>query len=235
MVSREEAIMRALLFLAVLLGCSEWYGTANAGAVRISQIYPRGGDQADLNSPYRTDYVELLNSSGAPVDVGGWLLAYGGSNYSSLFGCGTCTATIPVNTVIAPCHYLLIQVGTASEAYGATLPTPDVVLSIPNLGFTGSLGLLTGGIPTGTCLSGPTVEDLVGWEASCYQGAYATRPGSSEALFRLADGMKTTGSNQADFAVAPASPRNSGTKPSLLCLQTPTQETTWGLLKAFYR
>ena len=42
-----------------------------ANAVRISEVYSGG---AGGSATYLRDYVELFNSSGSPVNVGGWAL-----------------------------------------------------------------------------------------------------------------------------------------------------------------
>jgi hypothetical protein len=207
-----------------------------AGAISISQVYLAGGPDAVGTSPYATDYVELFNPTGSPVDVSGWLVAYGGNNGTSSFGCAGCTGTIPPNTMIQPCRYLLVQVGPTSIAVGATLPPPDVVLASPSLlPGGGALALLSGGTAIGTCPSGPALQDLVGWGAvSCHLGQGASYP-VDKALVRLGGGMSAIGNNSLDFTVADANPRNSSSTPNALCLASPTLKETWGNLKSMYR
>jgi hypothetical protein len=207
---------------------------AEAGAIRISQIYPGGGGDDKITSPYQADFLELFNATGSPVDVGGWMLAYGGSNPTSVFGCAGCNYTFPASTVIAPCSYLLIQ-GTQSFNYGSSLTTPDVAFSSLDLHYGGALGLLSSGTPSGTCLSGPGLEDLVGWTASCAQGSAAYIGTAGHALTRLGGGMTSAGNNSTDFVESTPTPRNSASPQNAICVQTPTLERSWGSLKVMYR
>src|SRR5882672_980167 len=103
-----------MIIVSALVLLSSSNRVADSAAIRISQIYLGGGDEAVSSSPFATDYVELFNATGTPVDVGGWLLAYGGNSATSTFGCAGCTGTLPLNTTIGVCRYLLIQVGPTS-------------------------------------------------------------------------------------------------------------------------
>ena len=237
--STRSGAVRQVLILAATLGALCYNPrVAISGVVRISQIYLGGGSDADSNSPYSADYVELLNATGSPVDIGGWLIAFGGTNGTNTFGCAGCTGAIPAHTIIQPCQYLLIQLGASSFSGGAPLPSPDVALSTPGLptGAGGTLALLNGGTPSGSCVVGPTLEDLVGWGSTTgCPGAKAGNPGGTQALLRLLGGMSATGDNSADFTLAEASPRNSATPPSPLCLKSPAVNLTWGRMRAIYR
>jgi hypothetical protein len=67
--------------------------------VRISQVYGSGSKVAN---GYERDYVELLNSSNAPVNIGGWPVQYGSAQGSS-FGSATHNhAKIPSGATIPP-------------------------------------------------------------------------------------------------------------------------------------
>jgi uncharacterized protein len=228
-----------VVMMALLAVASTSSPSASAGAIRISQVYPGGGPGYGLiPRSYRTDYVELFNASGLPVDVGGWLLAYGGPTTTPQFGCAGCTAVIPSSTVLGPCSYLLIKVGD-TDPIGAEpdVPSPDVVVSVPNLSYlTGSLAVFSAGVPTGVC-PGFAREDLVGWTSACGESGDATSPDSlTQALLRLGDGLTDTDHNRADFiVVSNPSPRNSGSPQNQTCLQTPSLLSTWGRIKALHR
>lgn len=209
---------------------------ASAGAVRISQIYPGGGDSAVPTTTYRADYLELFNSSAAPVDVGGWLVAYDGGQPTSSYGCPGCNQAIPPNTIIAPCSYLLIQMSTAG-LYGQALPTPDVILTGGReLGLVAGIALVNGGYPSGMCVSGPTLQDLVKWgSGNCYLGAPTSSPGTAWALMRRDGGMVDTQNNYDDFEFGVPGPRNSAAPGHAGCLSSPAAVSSWGQMKVFYR
>jgi predicted extracellular nuclease len=80
----------------------------------ISEVYGGGGNSG---STWTNDFVELYNSSDAPVDVTGWVVQY----YSGTGGAGK-NATLTGS--VAPQHSYLVQM--AKGAGGTTpLPTPD--------------------------------------------------------------------------------------------------------------
>ena len=213
--------------------------TAIAGVVRISQIYVGGGGDASLNTALNTDYLELFNSGGTPVDVGGWLLAYGGSNPTSSFGCAGCTLSIPSGALIQPCSYFLIQISPRSFDYGTDIPAPDATLLFGNgLGGVGVMGLFSNGTPVGICpKSLPGLQDLVGWASACDLGSSSGVPAidRAHALLRTNEGMSWTGDHSMDFALATPNPRNSTSPQSVICLQTPARPGSWGRLKVVYR
>jgi hypothetical protein len=214
--------------------------SAGAGAIRISQVYPGGGGAPDGEpQSYLTDYVELFNASGSPVDVSGWILAYGGPTPTPNYGCAGCTGQITVDTIIGPCSYLLVKVGpTNTHGSSPDVPSADLVLSAPRLDYViGSLGLFSvTPWPSGIC---PTLarQDLVAWSSICNEHHSVAAPTDrTRALVRLGEGMTDTDDNQADFVVLSGpTPRNTGSPQNPLCLQTPTQPATWGRIKVIHR
>ena len=118
---------RLVTTFALLAVCAAPVLAANQ--VRISQVYGGGGGSTGT---YLRDYVEIYNSGNTPVNIGGWTLEYGsatgnwGSSAGNIF-------TFPVNTIIQPCQYLLLEAGANGTA-GAALPvTPD--FQTPTTGF----------------------------------------------------------------------------------------------------
>ena len=98
-----------------------------ANPVRISQVYGGGGGSGAAT--YKQDYVEIFNNSGAAINIGGWTIEYGsatgnwGSSAANIF-------TFPANTLIQPCKYLMVAVGTAGTG-GAAFPiTPDFTSTV---------------------------------------------------------------------------------------------------------
>jgi len=133
-----------------------------ANAVRISQAYGGGGGGSGT---YLFDYVELFNNGATNVNIGGWVLEYGsatgnwGSTAINIF-------TFPANTMIQPCQYMLIQLGTMGTA-GVALPvTPDFVTT--NLSMSQSNGkvalfnAVNANVACGSETPG-TIVDKVAW------------------------------------------------------------------------
>ena len=181
--------------------------TASAN-VRISQIYGANGNT------YKCDYVELFNSTAAPVDIGGWSLQYGSSTGSS-FGSSTFNYVfIPAGATIPALGYYLIR-GACTTA-GADLPlTADLVASGPNFppggfnasGTSGKFALfndqVTGRTPAQVMVL-PTpafLMDLVGYgpSANAYETAPAPAGTTTTVLVRKLGGRQDTNNNSADF------------------------------------
>jgi hypothetical protein len=223
--------------LLAILGSGTWVQTGHCGAIRISQIYAGGGGDASVTNPYDADFVELFNSSGTPVDVSSWLLAYGIPNGTTTFGCPGCSNAIPPGTSIASCSYFLIQLGSRAIGEGARLPTPDLIILNQDITGGGTLAVMSSGTPSGPCLSGPQIQDLVGWHSSvtCFQGHAAASGSVALAWLRKTGGMTQTNDNAADFEQGTPVPRTSASPRNPICIQTPARPTTWGLLKNVYR
>jgi hypothetical protein len=229
--------MRKVFILLTLFEILTASYVVAASAVRISQVYA-GSANLHSTTPYNADFVELFNSSGSPIDIGGWMLAYGTSNPTSSFGCPGCTSIFPASTTISPCSYLLIQTSVYTDGSGASLPSIDVNFSTgPKMSGVGTLALLSAGAASGQCVSGPNLADLVGWgPVSCHEGA-SSAPAIPQdyAILRNTGGVADTDLNVADFSVAPPSPRNSGAPQNTTCLGIPALGTSWGRLKFIYR
>ena len=110
-----------------------------ANAVRISQAWGGGGSSSPT-ATYNVDYVELFNNSGAAINIGGWTIEYGsatgnwGSSAGNIF-------TFPANTLIQPCKYVLVQLGTASTGGGPLPVTADFFGAIAMGGANGKVAL----------------------------------------------------------------------------------------------
>ncbi len=213
-----------------------------ANAVRISQVYSGG---AGGSATYLRDYVELFNSSGSPVNVGGWVLEYASATSTWGGSGGTNYYVLPVGTTIQPCSYLLIETGS-SGSVGTALPvTPDLssptnVLSLSNTA--GNVGLFTAIAANVTCaaLDPSIVVDKVAYgAANCPEGTAAGGPANqATVLVRGNGGLADTDNNLADFtgeSTATALPRNAASGPNVNCLGTPSMKGTWGALKSIYR
>jgi len=213
-----------------------------ANAVRISQVYSGG---AGGSATYMRDYVELFNSSGVAVNVGGWALEYASATGTWGGSGGTNYYQLPANTYIQPCSYLLIECGSAGTVgtalpVSADLSTPLNVLSLSNTA--GNVGLFTTIYSNVACasLDPLTVVDKVAFgAANCPEGTAATGPANqATVLVRGGGGLTDTDDNLADFtgeSTGTALPRNSASPANVNCLATPSMTGTWGALKSIYR
>jgi hypothetical protein len=227
-----------------------------ARAIRISQVCTIGGSDCVFPGGggcfFDSDYVELFNASGVPVDLSGWVVAYDYHQaYQATtkpFICDGCTGTIPAGTMIQPCSYLLIALGPpAPPGGGSPLPiTPDLRLAAPSLYgcWFGSIALLAGGAPDSTCAP-PTLEDLVGWNGDgtgttlirCFLGT-AAGAFCWAVLVRRGAGLTDTSNNAEDFHYATPSEivlHNSASPANPACNGVPTLPSSWGHLKDVYR
>lgn len=213
-----------------------------ANAVRISQVYSGG---AGGSATYLRDFVELFNSSGSPVNVGGWALEYASATSTWGGSGGTNYYVLPVGTIIQPCSYLLIETGSAGTV-GVALPvapdlsSPSSVLSLSNTA--GNVGLFTSIASNVTCaaLNPSIVVDKVAYgAANCPEGTAAAGPANqATVLVRGNGGLADTDNNSVDFtgeSTATALPRNSASGANVACLATPSMKGTWGALKSIYR
>lgn len=211
------ALLAASLPLAVCLA-------ASAADVRISQVYG-GGGSSSATATYKKDYVELFNAGAAPVNVSGWVIAYGSAtgNWAS----STSTFfTLPKGTVIQPCGYLLLACGTAGTG-GADLPvTADFTTNNINISATnGKVALfnaLNSNVACGSETAGTLVDKVAFGTANCAEGTAVAVLSNATGAVRNGGGLADTDDNAADFAVVSGPvPRSSqsptnpecGTKP----------------------
>ncbi len=196
---------------------------AGAGPIVISQVYGGGGNSG---ATLKNDFIELYNAGTVDVDLSGWSVQYAATT-------GVSWQVTPLSGTIPAGHYFLIQ--EAAGTGGTVSLSPD--LTAPGAGIAmaagaGKVALLTtttalGGSAAGTgTLGGATcpnnasvasIIDFVGYGSgtTCFEGA--TGPtgtvSATNAAFRKANGAQDTQNNSADFTVAVAAPRNSGTAP----------------------
>ena len=218
--------------LALLAVCAAPALAANP--VRISQVYGGGG-----GTTAATDFVELFNASGAPVDISGWVVEYGSATgaWNSFAGNAF---TFPPGTIIQPCSYLLLAGNVGSG--GAPSIGADYAVSpttVFNMSGTNGKVLLITQLNTNVVCGAEvgTIIDKVSWgTGTCAEGTATPALTAATAAFRNGAGFVDTDNNSADFTVglSPA-PRNSQTPANPTCLVTPTSKSTWGQVKSIYR
>ncbi|MFZ9688439.1 MAG: lamin tail domain-containing protein [Phycisphaerales bacterium] len=168
-----------------------------AGDVRISQVYGAGGNSGAV---INADFVELHNSSSAPLDIGGWTLTY--ASTTGTFG--SLQATLPSGTIIAAKGYLLVRMGSRGTV-GTDIEADAAGSTVVDMAATaGNIALLTAAQSgtTNTCASlNATLVDKVGYGsgANCAEGGVAAAPSTTLTTRRRDDGGQDTDSNAVDF------------------------------------
>jgi len=227
--------MRKMVIALVALGLVVTSSAFASNAVRISQVYGGGGNSGAY---YKYDYVELFNSSNAPVGIGGWALMYASSTSASFGGAVNMYVQMPTGATIPACGYYLVQL--AAGTGGVALPvTADATGTITVSATAGKFGLATSGT-SGTCST--TWVDLVsfGGATQCWEGTAPTpAPSNTKAVVRGGTGMTDTDQNNADFASVTCDAtlpiHNSGSALNPLCTVVPVDATSWGQIKIIYR
>ncbi|MBA3656364.1 MAG: PKD domain-containing protein [Gemmatimonadaceae bacterium] len=187
----------------------------------ISQILGGGGNSG---STILNDYIELYNHSSAEVDLAGWSV-----QYASAAGpiAPAAWSVTPLSGKIQPGKYFLIQEAAGGSATATPLSNPDLVGSIQMGGTGGKVILARTTTPfTGTCPTGATITDRVGYGTSTATGNCVPEWGarmtsdvsSTLAAWRNNDGCDNTQIAANDFSVLTAEPRNSAS-PAKTCGQ----------------
>ena len=181
--------------------------------VVISQVYGGGGNSG---AALKNDFIELFNRGTAPVNLAGWSVQYNSST-----GAGTWQVT-PLAGSIGPGQYYLVQ--QAAGAGGTVdLPPADATGAVAMGSTAGKVVLRsTAGALTGTCPTGTTIVDLVGYgSANCFEGTAATfATENPTGALRKRGGCFDSNDNRSDFSITAPNPRNSAS-PARSCDYTP--------------
>jgi endonuclease G len=175
---------------------------AVAGSVVISQVYGGGGNNG---ATLKNDFIEIINHTGAPINLNGWSVQYAGATAT------TWQVTPLTNFTLQAGQYYLIK-----EAAGAggtvDLPTADQTGSIPMGATSGKVALVSNTTAlSGACPTGSGIVDFIGYDgATCFEGAAAAPTlTNSTAALRKNDGCLDTDNNNSDFVQGAPNPRNS--------------------------
>lgn len=209
-----------------------------SNAVRISQVYGGGGATTLANAgTYNQDYVELFNNSGVAVNIGGWTIEYGSAtgNWGSA---ATNIFTFPANTLIQPCKYILVGLG--STAFGPALsPAPDFTGVISASAANGKIGLFSAvntNLACGSELGGTLVDKVAYGTANCAEVTAVGALSVTTGAVRNGAGTVDTDNNVSNFTVTTNPvPHNAASPANANCLSTPTTKSTWGSVKSIYR
>lgn len=202
------------LFVALVLGLLSFsqHATASDNGLVISQVYGSGGN---TSAPFRNDFVELFNASGMAVSLNGFSVQYASATGTGNFAANA-IVSLP-NVSLQPGQYFLVQQASGGTA-GNLLPTADATGTVNMSGTNGKVALVN--VTTGlACNGGSTpcsasdlvkITDLVGFgTANFFEGAAASAPSSTTAIFRANNGCLDTNNNSSDFSLAAPAPRNS--------------------------
>ncbi|WP_324644115.1 ExeM/NucH family extracellular endonuclease [Pseudarthrobacter sp. LT1] len=148
--------------LAAVPAAAEVSAAAGTSPVVINEAYLSGGSSG---AAYRNKFVELYNTSDAPVSLEGWSVQYrSGTGTAAPSGVAALSGSIPAK------GYYLVQ-GGSNGTNGADLPTPDLVAGALN--FAGASGTIVlakqptaVALPTGSVVETAGVADLLGYGAS---------------------------------------------------------------------
>lgn len=181
-------------------------GPFEAGQVVISQVYGGGGNSG---ATLRNDFIELHNTSDAPISLSGWSVQY------AAFA-GTSWQVTPLTGTIQPGGYFLIQ-QAAGKGGTEDLPAPDVIGTIAMAAGSAKVALVNSVTPlTGSSpVADPSVSDFVGYGAAdAFEGSGAAPLLSATlAAIREVAGSQDSDNNAADFVAGTPAPRNSSSPP----------------------
>jgi hypothetical protein len=174
----------------------------------ISQIYGGGGNTGAV---YTNDFIELYNTTDAPIDLTGWTVFY--ASDTGLFKLETetvgYTQAVTLTGTIAAHGYYLIQGAAGTTVTDIPLPVAaDITCGINLSGTKGKVALCNTGDKPINALSA-NVVDFVGFgaTASLFEGTAPTAaPSNSTAVVRAT--LTDTNDNAADFTVAAPNPRS---------------------------
>lgn len=179
-------------------------------AVVINEAYVNGGSR---NAPYTHKFVELFNTTDAPVTLDGMSL-----QYRSATGSEDPTGVVQLRGTIPANGHFLVE-GGSNGVNGVALPEPDISNGALNPAGTSGTIVLAGqsgrldGLATGSVTDDERVLDLLGYGSSnTFETSPAPSPGGSTNPLSMnrTDGADTN-DNSADFTLSDQiTPTNSG-------------------------
>ncbi|MDQ0870453.1 5'-nucleotidase [Arthrobacter sp. V1I9] len=172
---------------------------AGTSPVVINEAYLSGGS---AGAAYKHKFVELYNSSDAPVSLDGWSV-----QYRSATGTAAPTGVAALSGSIPAKGYFLVQ-GSSNGANGADLPAPDLMAGSLNFGGAGGTIVLAKQRTAVTLATGSQVEpagvaDLLGYgNSNTFETLAAKAPGSNTDVKSLNRAVGAdNNSNATDFSL----------------------------------
>jgi hypothetical protein len=211
--------MKKFTFLLCFLA-SSLFIMADVPDVIISQVYGGGGN---AGATYKSDFIELYNTTGADINIGGWSIQYGSATGVAQIGTSNIDV-FPAGTIIkAHSHY---SIKCADGANGAEWPagTFDWEPSTNVLNLSGSAGKVIL-MKNDTRVTPATLSDITSDAAfgdylpfgttavPVYGSAMANLTNTQSALRKFAAGeYQYTGNIGDDFELATPNPRKTPTE-----------------------
>jgi len=192
--------------------------------IRISQVYPRGGEPG---ATYQKDFIELFNADTKTINLQGWsiiLTSYNSAGQTTNIGA---TITNSINLVPGQ-HVLLTMPGTGSNGQALTAEFNIDAISLSSDGAQVFLIQKDHLPPVFLCPSAApdprgAVVDVVGYGlAVCTSGTPAPIPPPNKSLMRIGSGCTDTFDNKNDFALVDPNPRKFSSPLSPPCGVQPT-------------
>ncbi len=153
----------------------------------------------------KNDFIEIINHTGAPIDLNGWSVQYASATLSNW------QVTPLTGFVLQPGQYYLVK-EAAGAAGTVDLPTADQTGTIAMGATSGKVALVSNTTALiGTCPVGGSIIDFIGYDgANCFEGAGpAPTLTNTTAALRKNSGCLDTNNNLNDFSQGAPNPRNS--------------------------
>jgi len=173
---------------------------AGTSPVVINEVYLSGGS---AGAAYKNKFVELYNTSDAPVALDGWSI-----QYRSATGTTAPSTTAPLTGTIAGKGYYLLK-GGSNGTVGLDLPAADATATGFNPAGAGGTIVLAkqstalNPLATGSVVEPANVADLLGYGTSnTFETQAATAPsGNTDVKSMNRSGGADSNNNAADFAL----------------------------------
>lgn len=178
---------------------------ATSSDIVINEVYGGGGNSG---APFSRDFVELVNTSAAAVDVSGWSIQYASAAGTS-WQVTKLTGSIPARGV-----YLVAE--GAGQTPSQPLPTPDVDGTIAMSATAGKVALVTRqtALACGSaCHAADGVRDYVGFGAAANDSETAPTGTLSNSTSASRTDSVDTDNNATDFTVGDPNPANGSSPP----------------------
>ncbi|GAA2738657.1 hypothetical protein GCM10009867_30940 [Pedococcus aerophilus] len=213
---RRKQMMGAAGAIALTAGVVSVATSAQAAptpsaSVVINEVYGGGGNSG---ATYKQDFIELANTTSAPISLTGWSVQYASSTGAN-WAITPLTGTLPAGGTYV--------VREAAGTGGTTDVPSDVVGTIAMSGTGGKVALVnTDGALTGCgakstttpCSGLPQVVDFVGYgSANDFAGSAPTAVTSNSTSASRSATHANTADNGADFTLGAPSPTPAGTPP----------------------
>ena len=173
---------------------------AGTSPVIINEAYLSGGS---AGAAYKNKFVELYNTSDAPVALDGWSI-----QYRSATGAASPSTTVPLSGTVPAKGFYLLK-GGSNGTVGLDLPAADATATGFNPAGAGGTIILAKQpaalttLGTGSVIEPANVADLLGYGTSnTFETQAATAPsGNTDVKSMNRSGGTDSNSNAADFTL----------------------------------